>query len=89
MVDLSQSSPIINPLWVAGTSKTTFYNDQPHYNINKKYNQEHLNNNQNLKHSEISEISVISEKIQKVAKLSEYVKMFDKSLKSTQLKQIK
>ena len=55
----------------------------------KKYNQEHLNNNQNLKHSEISEISVISEKIEKVAKLSEYVKMFDKSLKSTQLKQIK
>ena len=71
------------------TSKTTFYNDQPHYNINKKYNQEHLNNNQNLKHSEISEISVISEKIEKVAKLSEYVKVFDKSLKSTQLKQIK
>ena len=74
MVDLSQSSPIINPLWVAGTSKTTFYNDQPHYNINKKYNQEHLNNNQNLKHSEISEISVISEK---------------NSESSTQLKQIK
>ena len=36
-----------------------------------------------------SEISEISEKIQRVAKLSRYVKMFDKSLKLTQLKQIK
>ena len=48
------------------TSKTTFYNDQPHYNIKK------------LKYSEILEIS---EKIQRDEKLSEYFKMFDKSLK--------
>ena len=52
------------------TSKTTFYNDQPHYNIKK------------MKHSEILEIS---EKNQRVEKLSEYFKMFDKPL----LKQIK
>ena len=49
------------------TSKTTFYNDQPHYNIIKK-----------LKNSEIL---AISEKIQRDEKLSEYFKMFDKSLK--------
>ena len=42
--------------------------------------------NKNLKNSEILEIS---EKIQRVAKLSEFVKMFDKSLKLTQLKQFK
>jgi len=39
-----------------------------------------------LKYSEISEIS---EKIQRVEKLLENVKMFDKSLKLTQLKQVK
>ena len=44
------------------------------------------NTNKNLINSEISEIS---EKNQRVAKLSEYVKMFNKSLKLTQLKQIK
>ena len=52
------------------TSKTTFYNDQPHFNIKK------------LKNSEILEIS---EKIQRDEKLSEYFKMFDKSLKLTLL----
>ena len=52
---------------VRKTSKTTFYNDQPHYNIIK-----------NLKNSEIL---AISEKIQRDEKLSEYFKMFDKSLK--------
>ena len=70
--------PVISPAFQI-TSKTTFYNDQPHYNINK-------NTNKNLENSEISEIS---EKIQRVAKLSKYVKMLDKSLKLTQLKQIK
>ena len=53
--------------YLAETSKTTFYNDQPHYNIIK-----------NLKNSEIL---AISEKIQRDEKLSEYFKMFDKSLK--------
>ena len=49
------------------TSKTTFYNDQPHYNIKK-----------NLKNSEILEFQ---KKNQRDEKLSEYFKMFDKSLK--------
>ena len=49
------------------TSKTTFYNDQTHYNIIK-----------NLKNSEILAISA---KIQRDEKLSKYFKIFDKSLK--------
>ena len=66
------SKNLTQKVWVcfcfcAKTSKTTFYNDQPHYNIIK-----------NLKNSEIL---AISEKIQRDEKLSKYFKIFDKSLK--------